>query len=76
MYGSWSCSGLENLHFWFNKETTMSRQFIYKKLFNYTETFGSFSIPNEQIKIMMEIQLIWFWLANVLCRYQIIEKKK
>ena len=27
-------------------------------------------------KIMVEIQLIWFWLANVICRYQIREKKK
>ena len=29
-YGSWSCSGVGNLHFWFDKETTMSRQFIYR----------------------------------------------
>ena len=28
---SWSCSGLESPHFWFDKETTMSRQFIYRK---------------------------------------------
>ena len=27
-------------------------------------------------EIIVEIQLIWFSLANVLCRYQIIEKKK
>ena len=33
MYGSWSCSGLENLYFWFDKEITLFRQFIliYKK---------------------------------------------
>ena len=47
MYESWSCSDLENLHFWFDKETTMY-SFTYKKLLNYTAIFRSFSIPNEQ----------------------------
>ena len=48
MYGSWSCSGLENLHFWFDKEITSTDSFIYKKLSNYTAIFANFSIPNEQ----------------------------
>ena len=40
---------MENLHFWFDKETsTMSRQLTYKNLFNYNLIFGRFSIPNEQ----------------------------
>ena len=59
MYGSLSCFGLENLHFLFDKEATMCRQFQFQKkqLLNYKAIFGSFSIK-KGTEIIMEIQLI------------------
>ena len=65
MYGSWSCSGLENLHFWPDKETTMYRQFHLQKTIElYCDLWKLFYC--KWTEIIVEIELIWFWLANVL----------
>ena len=66
MHWSRSCSGLGNLHFWFDKETTMSRQFIYKN--NYWTILWSLeAFLFQRNRDNSGNQLIWFWLANVLC---------
>ena len=66
MYGSWSCSDLENLHFWFDKETAMYRQFYFQKTIElYCDLWKLFYTKWTEQKV--EIQLIWFWLANILC---------
>ena len=66
MYESWSCSDLENLHFWFDKETTMYRQFHLQKTIELYCDLWKLSC-SKWTEIIVEIQLIWFWLANVLC---------
>ena len=66
MYGSWSCSDLKNLHFRFDKETSMYRQFHLQKATElYCDLWKLFC--SKWTEIIVEIQLIWFWLANVLC---------
>ena len=55
-------ASLENLHFWFDKETTMSRQFIYKKAIElYCDLWKLFYFKLTEITV--EIQLISLWLA-------------
>ena len=73
MYGSWKCFDLENLQFWFDKETTIYRQFHLQKTIN-CDLWKLFCSKLTEI-IIVEIQLIDFgWQMSSVC-YQIIEKK-
>ena len=75
------CVGLEAALAWktctFGLTKKLScRQFHLQKLLNYyTAIFGS-SFYSKWTEIIVEVQLIWFWLANVLCLLSDYKKRR
>ena len=77
MYGSCSYYGLENLQFWFDKETTMYRQFhLQKKLLKLHCDLWKLSVFQMNRDNSGNAIGFYFGWQMSSFRYQTIEKKK